>query len=712
MRCEDKNKMSKYSGGGISGELILYLLFFVTANLLDWFTVFTNMKDPYQYHIILSVYILVIVFVKVLTKKDILKTCFITDRYDMIPFVLLSILAIIRIAIPDASYDTFNYHLFWQDSFGSNIIYEDFFPTRVINSLFFCLGDRTFYLFRKFWGYRAGVLLTLFAVLLIYQQGRRFISALYSAITGKAIEELDQKEKIWIAAGAFLCVAAEQILIELDTYYVDLLAIPFLIEALFRLFFTDKQCDTDFLLLGVMAGVCMCIKPSNFVWIVLILFYYGYQFWRTTQWKYWIFGIIFAILVCCPYFCLSYRFTGNPVFPYFNTIFRSEWFFEMGVDTYSGIKALFGPSTVKEYLFWPFYMTFQADKIHFSDYQRYSGRIFAALIFSVAFLICFQRNKKHLFRKISGCFVLCYVLYLTLLNGHLRYALLLEWFAGIILITAGIYLWRTKNRWIGAAMTIIILLPVAFSIKWLWHYTFDSAAYVTEQSLFENKDNWLNNAKYLFHDYGKQKIEIADAAGFIVFDTNGSMMSMLDVDVPIVNIKSGALTAAAKKRCEIVRNDMQEKGTIYSLSKPNKLKQLMKEIQSGGYYASAIKTVKLPKISNAKSVCYLVSLKEGNKKTDVYENQELQKEIIIDAQTIKGKKLNIFVGRKWGDVASDSETTIEILTDKQEAVKVSFDSAGNFFQYELQVQDNIEQPVKIKLDSKYFLNKWMVVSYE
>lgn len=102
----------------------------------------------------------------------------------------------------------------------------------------------------------------------------------------------------------------------------------------------------------------------------------------------------------------------------------------------------------------------------------------------------------------------------------------------------------------------------------------------------------------------------------------------------------------AKKQCEFILSDIQEKCTIYSLSKPNKLRQLMKDIQAGGYDASAIKTVKLPKISNAKSVCYLVSLKAGNKNIDAYENQELQEEIIIDASVVKGKKLNIFIGRK------------------------------------------------------------------
>lgn len=708
-----KNNREEILGGGVfSVELIIYILFFLTANVLDWITVLSDGGIFNNYILMLVICVCTIAGIAVFIKEKKLRLYLIMDKADCIPLGILLLLAVIRITIPDTSYDTLNYHLFWQDSFGSDIINYHFFPTRVINSLFFCLGDRTFYIFRSLLGYRIGVLLGVITVMIMYLQSKLFLKVVYSIITGRTLEEPRKGEKLFITVTAFLCVTAEQMIIELDTYYVDLLAVPFIIEALFRVLFIEKQESIDLCILGIMAGVCICIKPYNLVWIVLILLLYLYKFGKGDRWEGWALGVVSALLVCFPYIFLSYRMTNNPVFPYMNAIFKSDWFFLKGVDEYSGMKELFGPSTLKEYLFWPYYMTFLPENIHFSDYPVYRGRILVALVFSIFSMFHIMWNKRSLLIKINCIFIVCYILYLTCMNGHLRYSLFLEWYAGIVLMMAIIYIFAADYGKIWKMGFIVMcLMPMAFSVQWLYNYTFSSTDCVARQSLFENKDNWIKNGKYIFHDYGKQEMETANAAGFIVFDTNGSMMSMLDASVPVVNIKSGALTKIAKEKCEAVLYSIQERGTIYSLSKPNGLEQLLKEMEISGYSVSAIKTVKLPKIASVNTLCYLVSVDQEAKGMIVCEGDELQEGVEIDAQLAAGKTFKVFVGRKWGDMASDSTTKLKIMADENKEAEVSFDSVGNFYLYEVQISDSMEESVKIELDSDSFLNKWMVVEY-
>lgn len=67
-----------------------------------------------------------------------------------------------------------------------------------------------------------------------------------------------------------------------DTYYVDWLAIPFFAEVLLRIFFSDKQGDKDIWILGVIA--CVCIKPSNAVYVLLLFLISTAKFYKNIRW--------------------------------------------------------------------------------------------------------------------------------------------------------------------------------------------------------------------------------------------------------------------------------------------------------------------------------------------------------------------------------------------------------------------------------------------
>lgn len=691
------NKSCKFRERGISLELIIYLMFFVTANIIDWIMVLSDIKESENYLATLFiVFVSVIVLIGIMLKKSGIILWHMVSKADCVPLFLLFLLAVIGVPMPDTSYDTLNYHVFWQDSFGQDIIGNHFFPTRVINSLFFCLGDRTYNIFRQLLGYRGGTILGTLALMLIYLQGKIFLQEAY----------FDRKRnRILASVMSLLCILVEQILISANTYGVDWLAIPFLAEVILRIFFVDTQKNEDIYILGLMAGVCVCIKPSNAVFVFLLFAFYFTKFHQSIRWWIWLRGMVGGLLICVPYVYMSYNMTGNPVFPYMNSLFKSEWFFLMGVDEWSGMKDLFGPASLKEYIFWPYFMVFQSDSIHFADYTQYCGRLLVVLVAVVASIVSAVVTKKRsIIYEASGLFICVYILYLTCLNGHLRYALFMEWFAGVIL--AMIILALLDKRGLKRHYKVIcigaLMLPTILSVGW-------TGKYIVTSQAFSNKENWVQNVKHLFHDYGKVDLPIADIGGFIVFDTNGSMMSMINCDVPIVNRKSGALTEAGKAQCETVLSNITGRGKTYSLSKPNALIQLANEIEKQGYSIESVRTVKMPTIISANQFCYLVTVKKEKKEIKVYEGNEVG-EVSFDA-SLSGKRIKILIGRKWRDMC-DEDTDLKVCIDTNEQIIATpLNTNGEFSQYEVQVPDDINIGVMIKLDTDNLQNKWIIVEY-
>lgn len=402
---------------------------------------------------------------------------------------------------------------------------------------------------------------------------------------------------------------------------------------------------------------------------------------------------------------MGYRMTGNTTFPYLNGLFKSEWFFFMGVDEYSGMKDLFGPDSLKEYILWPYYMTFRPNDIHFTDTPQYCGRLLAALIVGISNIARTIITKKNcMIYKASGFFICVYILYLTCINGQLRYALFMEWFAGIILAMTIMALLEKGGlkRFYKVICIGALILPTIFSVGWLGRYVVTSQAFL-------NKENWISNAKYVFHDYGKVDIPIADIGGFIVFDTNGSMMSMINCDVPIVNRKSGALTEIGRVQCETVLSNIMETGKIYSLSKPNGLVQLANEIEKQEYSIESACTVKMPTIISTNQFCYLVTVKKEKKEIEVYEGNAVE-EVAFDT-SMSGKKIKILVGRKWRDMC-DEDTELKIYVDTNEQIiETPLNTNGEFFQYEVQLPNDVNTGIMLKLDTDNLQNKWIIVEY-
>ena len=70
------------------------------------------------------------------------------NKIDIIFYIFLFFILFLRVAIPDSSFDTLNYHIYLQEKlFDDNVSYN-FFPGRWINTFSLPLGDRLHFFFR------------------------------------------------------------------------------------------------------------------------------------------------------------------------------------------------------------------------------------------------------------------------------------------------------------------------------------------------------------------------------------------------------------------------------------------------------------------------------------------------------------------------------------------------------------------------------------
>lgn len=587
----------------------LYLVLFVLTVLIDWNLLFLGMG--YTSALIVSIVLIGILIV--LIRKKIHIQFGKVDVWDLVIVVFFLFITFLRIAIPDTSYDTLNYHLLFQESLQNDAINYDFFPGRVINQLYFCLGDRLFYIFRLFLGYRMGAIVNTIVFIILYFQTKQLL-VLYVQKHNEKWELVKKYEKLLITILAFFAIYAEQMIWLLSTYYVDLLALPFLIEILRRSILCEEQTSGDFIIVGLMAGITVAIKPYNALWLAplavcfLARFYKNIKLWNVIS------VAISGISPSIAYIYLSFQTTGNPFFPYLNGVFKSEWWFtDKSVDEYTGILEYFGPENWKEYLLWPFYMLFKRDEIAFSDINVYNGKIFFACILMIGLiiLVC-MRKRIALYIQICFVFVCSYLLYITAGNGHLRYALFLEYLAGLVISGVVLHLmFKMKDnrerdmiyKLLGVCGCIVMLINISVISD---SYINTTREYSWRSNYLTDKKRWTENAKYIFKDYEKDKIVIENLGAFLVFDTNAGMMKQINSMVPIINISCSAVTDSAKDKL----NERLEQidGELYTVSRIGALDAVLNSMQIYGYQPVLIEQIDMPKTMGIGSEIYLIKL--------------------------------------------------------------------------------------------------------
>lgn len=474
---------------------------------------------------------------------------------------VILMMALMKSLLPDLGFDTSNYHIVAQYPGFTNHL-TDNYGTGWFQVWGFKLGDRLFYYFRCLLGYRGGTILNGVITVLIFKQ---FVELLrYSILKGmKHIPGL-------IEIMAFIAVLAQDLMQEFGSYYVDLLAIPIAIECMILLL-DEKNERSEHYMFALLAGILVCFKLTNIVFAIPLCIVYFLKMLKKRNYKVLDLNImlLLGILPSAIYLCFNYFETKNPFFPYYNLIFKSDfWALENFKDN------RWGPTNLKETILWPLYFATNPQYRQSEIPLFFTYGYVLAIIIIIGYIIYnvynYGRKKKGINHRLDMMIVVtvmaAYVWAFT--TGYLRYFLIgqimLVLLAECILYTIFA---KTNSIWSKVILvcfcTIWISVPIQSYMKvyegWEWS--------------FRNNKNFTLENSQMFKDYTVDAYrKFADASIIVVGVENHSIGYMIAQEVGINTVSTFYLDNGLyypSKVLEKMKNaldDSFQNGKVYYLT--------------------------------------------------------------------------------------------------------------------------------------------------
>jgi hypothetical protein len=331
-------------------------------------------------------------------------------RFWVIVALPLCVFFLLRAPFPNTNFDVLNYHLVNADraATGWPLRPGDFFPgTLLVNPA----PDIADYIFIRLLGYRLGTVINLLAVSWTARLVERFL-----------------RQYIWSAwircALALIAVSTEHILFLLNLYMIDLLAIPLLLEAALVALNFDRlrKKGPALVTIAVYIGISLAFKLTNLAFalpIVLLLAFQGYGSLKEVKLHHLLlalFGFATPLILFAGY---MYSQTGNPIFPYYNAIFRSPFVVPINYK-----DPFHGPHSFLQAVIWPVYGVFYPEYISpMAIFILYTGRTFLGLVASIygLFSKAVPPRSKPLFAITLGGLMLW-----SFSSGDIRYGMAVE----------------------------------------------------------------------------------------------------------------------------------------------------------------------------------------------------------------------------------------------------------------------------------------------
>lgn len=401
-----------------------------------------------------------------------------------------------RFLIPDNSFDSINYHLYLGFKFfHQENNHLEFYPTGIHN--FSSILDIPGYVLMKIFGYRIGSIGSLlFLYLSIY-------------LVYKLLKLFKEKYDFWgqwwfgiLFVSSFLSFES---FLQIATYYVDISVACLMLASTHFLFkFEKKQQVIDLVLSGLCLALVSLGKMSVWYFWPVYFFYLIFVLFKTKKIssakknKCFLIPVLWLVLFLFPGFIKNYTQTGNPVFPFYNGIFKSKYFSESNFA-----QVVFGGRNLKEKILWGIYSIKSPERlgeVHdlFNDYK------INIYFIAVIFILFWARLKKRKSLFKLSIFYLASFLFWSVSFGYLRYALFLE-FLGAWLIILWFSEVDNKFSWLAFPVIAILLLQgkrvvnmsLAYDISFRPGYFYNRGSYPKEDK-----------------NFGKNKIEFKETTNF------------------------------------------------------------------------------------------------------------------------------------------------------------------------------------------------------
>lgn len=355
-------------------SMLLLTVIFIHVILTDCMVYFVSLE-----YITANVVVVVgeVIFFTFLFKKKMVRVTNGYCKWDMLFWAMLVLLCVLSIGFADENWDTYSYHIYLQENPFTDKIYEDFFPGRTLTSFVYPLADRVFYLFRSAFGYRLGTLPSYLILIPMFYGVKKLLHFLVPAM-----------EQRFLSVISIVPLCTFIILQQTGTYYIDNFSIVLLLELTYAAMsdegkLLENRAQLFFLVL--LAGITTCIKFTNTIFLIGLaayLFVKNIKNVHVLKWFDYFLAVLFFIVPLLPYGTDAIRQTGSPVFPYYNSIFKSAYFAET-----NWLDLRFGPNNLWQFLVWPVYILFHPDKAYDLKHGLTDFAFAAGYILSMCFFV-------------------------------------------------------------------------------------------------------------------------------------------------------------------------------------------------------------------------------------------------------------------------------------------------------------------------------------
>lgn len=404
-------------------------------------------------------------------------------KWDAVAFLLLSVVYFLHSPIPDNGWDVISYHILHQQILPWSQVTESFFPSTILHSHLFPLGDRLSYPFYYFLGFRMGTVLNLFVSWVIYVQIRQILIVLWE----------DGERRLCLLSSFSICVSMSiNVLSQLHTYYVDIRTIPILLFFLYEFInFNSVKNKKMLLFMAWCVGIEICFKMSAGIPLLLCVCYFLFASRKNVSVLLLSGGIILALLPLIPYGYVNLSETQSPIFPYMNQIFQSPLLLhnEDSRNVLGDILFL-GPQNLFQALIWPFHEIVQAKPFGITR----SEALLVIFAMGAAVLLWENRKEGANYKKIIISYVAFYLFGAIVYHGFMRYNPGLDVVSAILCGFVGIVLFRRTGiqKYIGVVFLLVLLLqPMIFLKRDLGE---------VGKFFYQDWKNQSENMALLFHD--------------------------------------------------------------------------------------------------------------------------------------------------------------------------------------------------------------------
>lgn len=320
----------------------------------------------------------------------------------------------LRAAFPDLAFDVLNHRMVQAERSlrGAQLPAGDFFPTIFP---FNPAPDMLTGIFRHALGYRLGTLVNYLALL---WAGTVLYRLLRPAVGRPA----------WRSLAVLLLLLAEHLLFEVNTYMVDLLALPLLLEAmLLALGYRESESKArDLLFAALLLGVALALKLTNVTAALPIAAVFAARalFPRPDRLALKLAPLAAALVLLplAPHVVYIYGETGSPFFPLYNEFLKSPLWPLINVG-----DGRWGPRDWQETLLWPLVSAAAPERL--SELGLYSGRIAFGV---VAAALCLLLPRADARARLLALALLLGSMLWSVTSGYIRYALIPELLSGLV----------------------------------------------------------------------------------------------------------------------------------------------------------------------------------------------------------------------------------------------------------------------------------------